>query len=300
MRMRMALPVASVLLLGLAGCSAHPPRTVGPASNPVRTAATTPRSTSLTTGPTSASTSTATAPISPRSSSTAPTPTTSSAPAVDPDPLSGLSFWVNPDSPAAIESSTAARPGIWPTPPRCGPSPTSRPHAGSAPGPPWTRCRGCCPMPAGPAPPRSSWRTFIPNRDCGGQSSGGATSDSKYRDWIGSLAAKLGTSSAVIILEPDAIPMAAPGGCANGEYHHRTGLLQAAVVKLKAHPGVRVYLDAGNPAWPSDPTLSVQPLLDSGLAQADGFALTPRTSRAPPTTSPTAAPCPSWSAARTS
>ena len=67
--------------------------------------------------------------------------------------------------------------------------------------------------------------------------------------------------------------MSSPGGCAASSFGQRSALLAGAIRVLKARPAVSVYLDAGHPAWPSDPTVSVTPLLSSGLAAADGFAL---------------------------
>ncbi len=114
---------------------------------------------------------------------------------------------------------------------------------------------------------------YIPDRDCGGSSAGGARDGSDYRNWVGALASKLGNHRVVVVLEPDAVPMSAPGGCAASSFGQRSVLLAGAIRTLKARPAVSVYLDAGHPAWPSDPTVSVTPLLASGLAAADGFAL---------------------------
>lgn len=259
MRTRSALPLVAAVMVTLAACSGHHSTSAAPVSPGSVTSQPTSASGSATPPPTSAPT---------RSSSAAP-----SIIAPSDDPLSGLSLWVDPNSPAAAEvqrrRSGGDRADATALQAIAG-QPTAR-WLGS-----WAALDG---VPSVLASAASSGSTpvfvayFIPDRDCGGQSSGGADSDGKYRDWIGTLAARLGDASAIVILEPDAIPMASPGGCANGEYHHRTALLSAAVTKLKSHPGVRVYLDAGHPAWPSDPSVSVQPLEDSGLAQADGFAL---------------------------
>ena len=45
----------------------------------------------------------------------------------------------------------------------------------------------------------------IPLRDCSQYSAGGAQSDAAYRAWIAALAKGLGSSKAVVILEPDAL-----------------------------------------------------------------------------------------------
>ena len=50
-------------------------------------------------------------------------------------------------------------------------------------------------------------------------------------------------------------------------------LISGAVERLKRQPGVKVYLDAGNPAWIEDPEKIAGPLRRAGIAQADGFSL---------------------------
>ena len=110
---------------------------------------------------------------------------------------------------------------------------------------------------------------YIPNRDCGGSSAGGARDGNDYQNWIAALAGKLGTT-------------ARGGGAGTGRGADvGPGRLRGLVLRsalrparrrdpaLKARPAVSVYLDAGHPAWPSDPTVSVTPLLASGLAAAD-------------------------------
>ncbi len=110
----------------------------------------------------------------------------------------------------------------------------------------------------------------IPDRDCGGYSSGGASSPDAYRSWISQVAAGIGNHNAIVILEPDAT---AQTTClSSSDLATRNQLLSQAIVTLKTNPGTKVYLDAGNPSW--IPTLDMaERLKAAGIAQADGFSL---------------------------
>jgi endoglucanase len=110
----------------------------------------------------------------------------------------------------------------------------------------------------------------LPNRDCGGYSSGGAASASDYQAWIRDFAAGVGDRRAAVILEPDAL---AELDCLSAD--QRAGyvsLLSDAIGVLGAHPGVALYVDAGNPAWqPADEM--ARRLAAVGAQRARGFAL---------------------------
>lgn len=113
----------------------------------------------------------------------------------------------------------------------------------------------------------------IPYRDCGLYSAGGAHDAQSYRDWISSFAAAIGDAEAIVILEPDAVPHMTDG-CTPAEYHdERYELLAQAIGRLKRQPHTRVYLDAGNPNWITDPGRLTQPLRRAGIEAADGFSL---------------------------
>lgn len=113
----------------------------------------------------------------------------------------------------------------------------------------------------------------IPHRDCGQHSAGGAQSSDAYRQWVDAFAGAIGDGSAVVILEPDAIPHIVDG-CTPAEYHaDRYQLLSEAIQRLKRQPRVKVYLDAGNPGWISRADKLAEPLRQAGIAQADGFSL---------------------------
>ncbi|MFF3750995.1 glycoside hydrolase family 6 protein [Streptomyces sp. NPDC002018] len=113
----------------------------------------------------------------------------------------------------------------------------------------------------------------IPHRDCGMYSAGGAPDAGFYREWINAFAEAIGDAPAIVILEPDAVPHLADG-CTPAQYHdERYELLAQAISRLKRQPRTTVYLDAGNPAWISDPARIAEPLKRAGVEAADGFSL---------------------------
>ncbi|WP_232660548.1 glycoside hydrolase family 6 protein [Pseudonocardia sp. TRM90224] len=109
----------------------------------------------------------------------------------------------------------------------------------------------------------------IPGRDCGSFSGGGADDGDDYREWIKEIAANLGDSRALVIVEPDAVPHELDG-CVDGD--ERAGLLSHAIEVLKG-AGASVYLDAGNPGFVPDVEELAGALRNSGAAKADGFSL---------------------------
>ncbi|BCY05695.1 glycoside hydrolase family 6 protein [Actinoplanes sp. L3-i22] len=112
----------------------------------------------------------------------------------------------------------------------------------------------------------------IPQRDCSGQSAGGARDATTYRKWVFDLALVLRGHRALVILEPDAVAHAATGCLSRKRAAERYRLLAGAVDALRALPGVRVYLDAGNPTWV--PVAAMAPALRrSGALHARGLAL---------------------------
>lgn len=113
---------------------------------------------------------------------------------------------------------------------------------------------------------------YIPQRDCGAHSAGGAPSAAADRAWIDAFAAGLGDRDAYVVVEPDAVPHTV-AGCAQVVPAERYALLAYAVDRLGRQSGTHVYLDAGNPGWIPDPARLVGPLRSSGVARADGIAL---------------------------
>ncbi|MFE2292765.1 glycoside hydrolase family 6 protein [Streptomyces sp. NPDC059452] len=113
----------------------------------------------------------------------------------------------------------------------------------------------------------------IPHRDCGLYSAGGAKDADTYRSWIDEFADAIGDAPATVILEPDALPHIADG-CTPPEHHaERYELLSEAVDALKANSRTKVYLDAGNPDWITEPYKIAEPLRQAGIDRADGFSL---------------------------
>jgi endoglucanase len=110
----------------------------------------------------------------------------------------------------------------------------------------------------------------IPLRDCGGYSSGGATSPDAYRSWIRSFAAGLGSGPAAVILEPDAL--AGMDCLSSADQGTRLSLLADAVSVLSSHAGTAVYLDAGHSHWQSAAEMASR-LRGAGVDQARGFSL---------------------------
>ncbi|MGW3462987.1 glycoside hydrolase family 6 protein [Streptomyces olivaceoviridis] len=117
----------------------------------------------------------------------------------------------------------------------------------------------------------------VPGRDCTQYSSGGAASSAAYRQWIDAFAAGIGTSKAVVVVEPDGTALL-PKDCGpttdpTGERTAaRIADLAYAVKTLKAKPRTMVYLDAGNVQWRPVGEMA-QRLLDAGVRHSDGFAL---------------------------
>jgi endoglucanase len=109
----------------------------------------------------------------------------------------------------------------------------------------------------------------IPQRDCGGYSAGGSTSDG-YITWIKSMAAAIGSRPAVVILEPDSV---ANLDCLSAtDQATRLSLLSQAVSLLKNNPNTHVYLDGGHPQWKPLDSMSAR-LKQANIAAADGFSL---------------------------
>jgi endoglucanase len=113
----------------------------------------------------------------------------------------------------------------------------------------------------------------IPERDCAGQSAGGAAGAEDYRTWVRDLAGALRGHQALIVLEPDAIPQAVEGCLGKQATAERYELLAEAVDALRAVPGVLVYLDAGNPTWITEPARMTAALRRAGIGRASGFSL---------------------------
>lgn len=110
----------------------------------------------------------------------------------------------------------------------------------------------------------------LPHRDCGSYSGGGLADAAAYRDWVGRVAAGLGTHRSVVVVEPDAL---AQLDCLSaGDRTARMGMLREAVGLLAAHPATTVYLDAGNSTWQPVDVMAAR-LRDAGVSATRGFSL---------------------------
>ena len=109
----------------------------------------------------------------------------------------------------------------------------------------------------------------ITNRDCGGASAGGAPDLATYATWISNLAAGLGSSSSIVILEPDSIALQTCLSAA--EVTARDNAIAAAVTKIKStDANAKVYLDAGHSAWNSASTQAAR-LVAAGVTSSNGI-----------------------------
>lgn len=200
-----------------------------------------------------------------------PPPAAAAASSAGGSPLAGARFYVNPDSPAAEQERT------WQSS-----DPADAAEIAKIADEPEATWFGnwnsnVTTAVAGTVQAASSQGTIpvlvaynIPLRDCGGYSSGGATSAAAYRAWIGAFAAGIGNAPAVVILEPDAL--AGMDCLSAGDQATRLSLLGGAVSVLASHPAVQVYLDAGNADWQPAAVMAAR-LNEANVAAATGFSL---------------------------
>lgn len=110
----------------------------------------------------------------------------------------------------------------------------------------------------------------IPQRDCGSYSAGGANNTDGYKAWTTMVTDTIGSSEAIVIVEPDALTQIS---ClSSADQSTRISLISDAVSKLKAKKNIAVYIDAGHSNWIDASTMSSR-LKSAGIAKADGFAL---------------------------
>ncbi|WP_172385440.1 glycoside hydrolase family 6 protein [Streptomyces sp. MNP-20] len=187
-------------------------------------------------------------------------------------PRADVSFWVNPDTSAARQASAWLRQGRfsdgWALA-RIAVRPQAEWLSKDGPEP---VVRSLVRRAAAAGRTAVLVTYFIPDRDCGAYSAGGARDAAHYRAWIDRFAAGLGAHGAYVIVEPDAVALAV-AGCAGADTDERYGLLAYAVDRLKRQPGTKVYVDAGNATWIPQVKRLVAPLRQAGVDRADGFAL---------------------------
>jgi endoglucanase len=115
----------------------------------------------------------------------------------------------------------------------------------------------------------------IPDRDCGGYSTGGSNNVAGYEAWVQSLARGIGNHKAAVVLEPDALSQLYNSGClTTSQQTDRLNMLSYAVLAFKQYaPNAAVYLDAGHEGDSIAASDIAQRLRSAGVANAAGFAL---------------------------
>jgi endoglucanase len=111
----------------------------------------------------------------------------------------------------------------------------------------------------------------IPERDCGGYSSGGAASASAYETWISQFASAIGNRNSIVVVEPDAL---ASEDCLSAtDQQTREQLLSFAVQSLRTNaPKSAIYMDGGNSNWRAASVMASR-LSSADVGQATGFSL---------------------------
>jgi endoglucanase len=112
----------------------------------------------------------------------------------------------------------------------------------------------------------------IPNRDCGGLSAGGISDHGAYRAWIDQVAAGLQNRPALIILEPDVLPIMSNCMSSAQQAEVRASMAYAGKRFRAASAQARVYFDIGHSNWLA-PSEAASRLVASDIANsADGIA----------------------------
>jgi endoglucanase len=109
----------------------------------------------------------------------------------------------------------------------------------------------------------------IPQRDCGGYSSGGLTAD-RYLRWVDAVGQGIGTRRTVVIVEPDAL--AGMDCLSAADQRTRLTTLHSALHSLAKLRRTTVYLDAGHSGWQPASVMATR-LREAGVGLARGFAL---------------------------
>ena len=111
----------------------------------------------------------------------------------------------------------------------------------------------------------------IPKRDCGQYSAGGAAKAEDYKEWVSQFARGIGVRKAVVILEPDGLPLLKK--ClSEADQKERLELIRFAIHTFTRLPQTWVYVDAGHPGWIDPPEMAAR-LKAAGIDEADGFSL---------------------------
>jgi endoglucanase len=129
---------------------------------------------------------------------------------------------------------------------------------------------------------------YLPYRDCGQYSAGGALNIAEYATWIDAFADGIGDARANVILEPDGLgiipyytPLFGPmewcqpkdeqgNPTPEADPEHRFAALNGAVDRLREQPRAAVYLDGTHSAWLGVGEAADR-LLKAGVQRAQGF-----------------------------
>ena len=108
----------------------------------------------------------------------------------------------------------------------------------------------------------------IPDRDCGGYSSGGFD-EASYGAWIDQIVRAVAGKRAAVVVEPDSLAMLSDSRCTATLDQQRYRILAREVAAFTA-AGVPAYLDAGNSNWIQPATMASR-LDAAGVRNARGF-----------------------------
>lgn len=109
----------------------------------------------------------------------------------------------------------------------------------------------------------------IPNRDCGAYSATRVHTAEQYREWARAFVAGLGTSRAIVIVEPDALLLT---DCLDAAQESERYELIGYAVGLLQTQGSWAYIDAGHNQWRGAAEIARRLQL-AGVDRAAGFSL---------------------------
>src|SRR3954447_215112 len=124
----------------------------------------------------------------------------------------------------------------------------------------------------------------LPFRDCGQYSAGGALNTADYLAWIDGFARGVGSSKAIVLLEPDGLgiipyngewcqpDLSGTGLTPQGANDARYAQIKGAVTRLEQQPNLSVYLDGTHSGWLGVGDIAAR-LVKAGVANAQGFFL---------------------------
>ncbi|HEY8471983.1 MAG TPA: glycoside hydrolase family 6 protein [Natronosporangium sp.] len=112
----------------------------------------------------------------------------------------------------------------------------------------------------------------VPNRDCGGASSGGAPNHGAYRAWIDQVAAGIAGRPAYVVLEPDVLPIMSSCMSPSEQAEVQASMAYAGQALKGGSAQTRVYFDIGHSAWLTPGEAANRLLGAQVTSSADGIA----------------------------